>query len=499
MDPVAVDGGSAVMYTPGKILKTGNTADVDLTPVPSTANSYVLDMNQPTPRWRQTPPMAFRRTTHNLTVLPDGNVLCTGGAINSDVFDLAAAVYNAAELWSPVTETWTTLAKMRTPRMYHSVVLLLPDGRVLAAGGGRYGVDQFSAEIYSPPYLFKGLRPTITSAPSTVNYGSTFFVSTADASRIASVSLIGTAAVTHAFDENQRFVKLTFQQAPGGLNVQAPASANLAPPGYYMLFLVDTNGVPSVAAFVRFPSPAEDAQPPTAPANLVTSAGIGFASLGWTASTDNIGVTGYNIHRATTPGVTPTSANRIAQTTTTTHTDFVPAGVYYVVAAYDAAGNISPPSNEATATVLADSTSPSVSMTAPASGATVSGSVTVSASASDNVAVAGLQFLLDGANLGTEDTSAPYSSELDYEHSPQRIAYARRKGPRRRREHHHLTLNHCAGFEHAALRPGCRLLFQRRLGHDRHGCFRKRSYREPSRTYLDQCREVWQCSFLRRS
>lgn len=204
--------------------------------------------------------MAFPRDFHNLTLLPDGTVLVTGGGRTTGATDPATAVFEA-ELWSPITEDWTTLAKMQVPRRYHSTALLLPDGRVLVAGGGRNnGVgapnnsnDHFNAEIFSPPYLFKGTRPSITSAPSTLQYNTNFSVVTPDASRIAMVSLMRLGSVTHAFNMDQRFLKLTFQQVSGGLTIQAPANANLAPPGYYMLFLIDGSGVPSVAAMVQLP------------------------------------------------------------------------------------------------------------------------------------------------------------------------------------------------------------------------------------------------------
>jgi hypothetical protein len=164
-------------------------------------------------------------------------------------------VYDA-EIWSPVSETWTAMARMQIPRMYHSTALLLPDGRVLKAGGGRFGgsgpgADQFSAEIYSSSYLFNGARPTITSAPATVGYGSTFTVATPDAAQIVAVSMIRLGSVTHTFNSGQRFVPLAFQQVAGGLTVTAPLNGNLAPPGYYMLFILNTNGVPSVAPFVQ--------------------------------------------------------------------------------------------------------------------------------------------------------------------------------------------------------------------------------------------------------
>jgi len=133
-------------------------------------------------------------------------------------------------------------------RGYHSTALLLPDGRVVSAGGEQTGA---SAEIFSPPYLFKGARPTVTSAPSSVKYGNTFFVATPDGANIAQVTWIRLGSVTHSFGQNQRLNHLQFGQASGGLNITAPANANLAPPGHYMLFLLNNKGVPSVAQIIQ--------------------------------------------------------------------------------------------------------------------------------------------------------------------------------------------------------------------------------------------------------
>jgi len=254
----AENGGSSAMYLPYKILKMGHYDDADQVGAASVGTAYVLDMSQTSPAWRQVASMAFTRTYHNSTLLPDGTVLVTGGGTTTTSGDVANAVL-PAELWSPTTETWTTFASMSVPRLYHSEALLLPDGRVLISGGGRFNNDnesvyQYSAQFFSPPYLFKnsGLRPTIASAPSTLSYGQNFTVVTPNAAQIAQVSLIRFGSVTHDINMSQRFLPLSFTAGSGSLSIVAPANANLAPPGNYMLFIVDTTGVPSVAAIVNF-------------------------------------------------------------------------------------------------------------------------------------------------------------------------------------------------------------------------------------------------------
>jgi len=200
--------------------------------------------------------MNFARTYHTLTVLPDGNVLASGGGPTTAATDTANAILEV-EMWSPATESWTTLGRMHAPRLYHSSALLMPDARILILGGGRFDdsivapTDQFSAEFFAPPYLFRGPRPVITSAPSSLQYGQPFTVQTPDAARIASVSLLRLGSVTHAINMAQRFVPLAFTTGAGSLTATAPANSNIATPGNYMLFLVDTSGVPSISAPVR--------------------------------------------------------------------------------------------------------------------------------------------------------------------------------------------------------------------------------------------------------
>jgi len=185
--------------------------------------------------------MAFARRQINATVLPTGDVLVTGGTSSPGFSEPAGAVH-AAELWSPATGRWTTLASGAVTRIYHSTTLLLPDARVLHSGQDTRGY-----ELYSPPYLFQGARPRITGVtPAAVSYGQTVVVETPDGGTVTKVTFIRFGSVTHAYDMGARLVPLSFGQATGGLSVSIPTSGTVAPPGPYMLFLVNGNGVPSV-------------------------------------------------------------------------------------------------------------------------------------------------------------------------------------------------------------------------------------------------------------
>jgi hypothetical protein len=241
-DTAGRDYGPVVMYDVGKILAAGGGD-------PPTNTAETIDLTSSTPSWHYTGAMYYPRRQANATVLPDGTVLITGGSSGSG-FDTSSSPVYAAELWNPATGTFTVMASNTVYRGYHSTAVLLPDGRVLSAGGNVGGPN---AEVYSPPYLFQGTRPTISSAPVSVAYGQSFLVSTPDAASISQVTLIRLASTTHTFNENQHFMHLSFAQASGGLMVTAPASGNIAPPGHYMLFIL-ANGVPSVAAIVQITS-----------------------------------------------------------------------------------------------------------------------------------------------------------------------------------------------------------------------------------------------------
>jgi galactose oxidase len=244
--------GSAVMYAPGKILYAGGGD-------PPTCSAEVIDLRN-APAWRTIAPMHFARRQMNATLLADGQVLVTSGTSGPGFNDVTSPVY-AAELWNPATGAWTTMAREAVGRTYHSTALLLPDARVLSSGSGEGGGVTFensqrSAQVFSPPYLFNAdgtlaARPVITSAPARIGYGQTITVRTPDAASVTRGNLIRLSSVTHAFNQSQLIFPLTFSGTGSNtLAAAGPANPNLATPGPYMLFLVNSKGVPSVARIV---------------------------------------------------------------------------------------------------------------------------------------------------------------------------------------------------------------------------------------------------------
>jgi PKD repeat protein len=254
--------GAAVMYELGKILYVGGGR--------TTNTAEIINLNAASPTWQWTGSMALARRNLNATVLPTGEVLVTGGSSHPSFNDVTQAI-RTAEMWNPATGVWTSMASNAVSRTYHSTSLLLPDGRVLHTGSGE-GADmpeERNAELYSPPYLSRGPRPTITDAPTPLGWGTTFSVQTPDPTDIAKVSLIRLGSVTHAFDMNGRLLWLPFTRESGALTVTAPANGSHAPPGHYLLFLVNQNGVPSVGKIVKVsaqsePSPGPNAAPSAA-------------------------------------------------------------------------------------------------------------------------------------------------------------------------------------------------------------------------------------------
>jgi galactose oxidase len=245
-----------VMYDVGKLLKAGGNISYDRnTPryVPSSRNSYLIDINGGAAQVTKVAPMIYPRAFANGVVLPDGKVFVAGGLDNGKAFSDAGNV-KAAELFDPATATWRELPPAANPRPYHSIALLLPDGRVLTGGGGLCSKSACAAnhpdiEFFSPPYLFAGARPTIVSAPATISAnGGSFNVTVGG--NVTHFTLVRMAATTHVVDSDQRLIPLTASGSGAAWSLTAPANHNIAPPGYYMLFAL-AGGVPSVAAIMK--------------------------------------------------------------------------------------------------------------------------------------------------------------------------------------------------------------------------------------------------------
>jgi len=247
---------------------------------PSTATTELIDLSSSSPSWVFGPNMSQPRIEMSGVMLPTGKVLALGGSYNDE--DTATASLNA-DLYDPVSNTFSSAGANAYARLYHSVALLMPDATVWVAGGNPVrGTYEQRMEIYKPAYLFTtdgtgkvidAVRPVIASAPSGVNYGSSFTVQTADATSISSVVLVRAGAATHAFDMDQRLVSMSFSAGTNQLTVTAPPNGNVAPPGYYLLFLVNNAGVPSIASFVQLSAVADFSVSPS-PASQNVSPGL---------------------------------------------------------------------------------------------------------------------------------------------------------------------------------------------------------------------------------
>ena len=266
-DSINRDYGSYALYNIGKMFITGggqeefqgiDNSGEDI--YGATASTILIDINGPSPIVNEGNSMGMPRRHGNLTILADGSLLKTGGHTGDTPagFQPELAVFSA-ELWSPETQQWTTLSSMRINRLYHSTAVLLPDGRVFSGGTG-YPFDinenELNAEIFSPPYFFNedgslATRPEITRAPASVGYDHSFSMEVDSNLNIDKVHVIKLGTVTHHQNFGQRLVPLDFIQDGDTLDVLSPESPNIAPPGYYMLIAVDTDGRPSVAKMVQ--------------------------------------------------------------------------------------------------------------------------------------------------------------------------------------------------------------------------------------------------------
>ncbi|MFD9484500.1 discoidin domain-containing protein [Streptomyces sp. NPDC059991] len=248
--------GNAVSYDIGKLLTLGGAPAYQDTP--ATRRAYTVDLNGGArPTATRTGDMAAARAFSNSVVMPDGKVAVFGGQETPVPFSDAKSVMTP-EIWDPATGRFTPLATMSVPRNYHSTANLLPDGRIFSGGGGLCGdcaTNHLNGAVFTPPYLLnpdgsERPRPVITSTPPThVALGSTLPVTTG--APVSAFALVRSGAATHSIDNDQRRVPLTFRQVgEGSYDLSIPSDPGVALPGTYLLFALNTDGVPSVAKVI---------------------------------------------------------------------------------------------------------------------------------------------------------------------------------------------------------------------------------------------------------
>jgi hypothetical protein len=244
----ASDQAASVLLPPAqnqRVMMMGGSNGMPVNRVGITSNLMAAN-----PTYAAAPPLTYARMHHSAVLLPDRTVLvCNGSGMPEDT----STSMLPAEIYNPAANTWTVVERQSVPRVYHSVALLLPDGRVLTAGGNpQRGSDELRLEIYSPSYMTRR-RPVIQSAPTSLSYGSTITVQTSQSGNIKWVSLIRPSATTHSCDTEQRLVDLPIlsKQGNSALTASVTNNPNLAPPGWYMLFVTDSSGTPSTATWIH--------------------------------------------------------------------------------------------------------------------------------------------------------------------------------------------------------------------------------------------------------
>ncbi|KAF7925190.1 hypothetical protein BELL_0518g00010 [Botrytis elliptica] len=306
---------ASAMYDSGKILYVGGGGG---DAVPPTNAAEIIDLNDPKPRWEYTTEIGHGRRHSFATTLPDGTVLVTGGTKGLGFNDLSPGQpVHEPELWDPTTTEWSTMAPEDDDRCYHHTALLLPDGRVLSAGGGEYDPDNqkrpnepehtlITGQIFSPPYLFKGERPTVSKPPEVIEYGQQFKVTVGEHDVIGKVSWTRLGSVTHSHNMNQSFQFLRFKTSGTEVTIEAPKNHHLAPPGHYMLFLVSEEGVPAVAPIMLLRPDVEIPVQPQLPPGVSTQNAVLERNIGVSLEMRNQKVVSEQEGPPVIVGLTPT-------------------------------------------------------------------------------------------------------------------------------------------------------------------------------------------------
>lgn len=372
---------------------------------PSTKTCEIIDFAAATPAWRSTASMILPRIRLNAVLLPTGKVFASGGSFLDEDASTASL---GAETFDPTTETWSPSGTAVYPRLYHSSALLLPDATVWTAGSNPKDVWEEHMEIYTPPYLYNAdgtlaTRPTITSVASEVGYNASFQIKTPDSANIRDVVMMRPGSATHSFDFEQRLIGLTYSQnVPGQLKAVSPPNSNLAPPGYYMVFIIDQNGVPSVAQFTHLTTTPKNRPPSgtiTSPSGDMTIDPGQTVDFAGTANDPNGSVTAY---KWVFPGGTPATSTVRSPGTVS----FANKGIYIVsMTSLDNEGANDPSPPTRTITVTGEEEQIEVAITSPLPDSTVIGKkvpVTITVTGSPDGTTNTFTLSVDGAQVATK-------------------------------------------------------------------------------------------------
>jgi hypothetical protein len=241
-----------VMVMGGGDYSLGSTADTEIIDLLNAGTS-----SNPTPTWTKGPAMSAAKMYVGSVILPNSTVFETNGAAQ-----FRQTGVHTAEIYNPTSNTFTVMNSPAEDRLYHSNAFLEPNGQVAVMGSQPLdGSFNMHIAIYSPPYLFKGTQPTVTGTLNQFDYSGTaqgkFTIATQAGATVGSASLIRPSATTHSTDPDQRLISLAItKNADGTYSFTPPTDDTLAPEGQYMLFVTDSNGVPSVAKWVSIGVPA---------------------------------------------------------------------------------------------------------------------------------------------------------------------------------------------------------------------------------------------------
>ncbi|WP_306321900.1 MULTISPECIES: kelch motif-containing protein [unclassified Streptomyces] len=226
----------------------------------STARTAVVDLKEKSPSFEDGPQLPQGTRYLNSVILPDDSVFTTNGS--SDYRGRSASNILKAQFYDPKANAFQEAAAPKVGRNYHSEALLLPDGRVVSFGSDplydnqqntKLGHFEQRMEIYTPPALHRGgdRRPVLGAGPKELPESGAATFRTKDADGIVKARLMRPSAVTHTTDVEQRSIALDVKKSKGAVSVTVPKDKSLVPPGWYMLFVSDADGVSSEAEWVH--------------------------------------------------------------------------------------------------------------------------------------------------------------------------------------------------------------------------------------------------------